>query len=67
VLLGYSRSTVIRIFERDPGVLIRRHPENIHKRGRRVIHIPRAVYLRVRAKLARGQRTLTTRSRPECT
>jgi hypothetical protein len=50
-LLGFSRWTVIRMFEHEPGVLIRRHPERMHKRGRRVIRIPRAVYLRVRAKL----------------
>jgi hypothetical protein len=51
-LLGYSRWTIIRMFEREPGVLIRRHPEKMHKQGRRMIRIPRAVYLRVRAKLA---------------
>jgi hypothetical protein len=50
-LLGYSRWTIIRLFENEPGVLIRRHPEKMHKRGRRAIRIPRAVYLRVRAKL----------------
>lgn len=53
VLLGLSRSTVIRIFENEPGVLIRLHPEKMHKRRRRIIRIPRAVYLRVRTKLAR--------------
>jgi hypothetical protein len=53
-LLGYHRSTVIRIFENEPGVLIRRHPETMHKRGRRAIRIPRAVFLRVRARLAQG-------------
>jgi hypothetical protein len=52
ILLGYHRSTVIRMFEREPGVLIRLHPEKMHKRRRRVIRIPRAVYLRVRTKLA---------------
>ena len=51
VLLGYHRSTVIRMFEREPGVLIRLHPEKMHKRRRRVIRIPRNVYLRVRAKV----------------
>jgi AraC-like DNA-binding protein len=53
-LLGYSRWTVVRLFEDEPGVLIRLHPEKMHKRGRRVIRIPRAVYLRVRAKLTHG-------------
>jgi len=50
VLLGCSRWTVIRIFENEPGVLIMLRPETLHKRGRRMIRIPRAVYLRVRAK-----------------
>jgi AraC-like DNA-binding protein len=53
-LLGCSRWTVIRIFEKERGVLIRLHPETMHKRSRRMIRIPRAVYLRVRAKLAHG-------------
>jgi hypothetical protein len=51
-LLGYSSRTIIGLFEDEPGVLIRRHPEKMHKRGRRIIRIPRAVYLRVRGKLA---------------
>jgi hypothetical protein len=50
-LLGFSRWTVIRLFENEPGVLIRSHPERMHKRGRRIIRIPRHVYLRVRARL----------------
>jgi hypothetical protein len=54
VLLGCSRWTVIRIFENEPGVLIRLHPETMHKRRRRMIRIPHAVYLRVRGKLAVG-------------
>lgn len=54
VLLGCSRWTTIRLFENEPGVLIRLHPETMHKRSRRMIRIPRAVYLRVRAKLAHG-------------
>ena len=53
-LLGWSRWTVIRQFEREPGVLILLRPEKMHKRRRRKITIPRAVYLRVRARLARG-------------
>jgi hypothetical protein len=51
VLLGYSRSTVIRIFEREPGVLIRLHPEMMHKRRRRKITIPRHVFLRVKPQI----------------
>jgi hypothetical protein len=50
IRLGCSRWTVIRIFEKEPGVLIRLRPETMHKRRRRMIRIPHAVYLRVRAK-----------------
>jgi hypothetical protein len=50
VLLGCSRWTVIRIFENEPGVLILLRPETMHKRRRRMIRIPRAVFLRVKAK-----------------
>jgi hypothetical protein len=53
-LLGCSRWTTIRLFENERGVLIRLHPERMHKRSRRMIRIPRAVYLRVWAKLAHG-------------
>ena len=51
VLLGCSRWTVIRLFENEPGTLILLRPEKMHKRSRRMIRIPRAVYLRVRAKM----------------
>jgi hypothetical protein len=54
VLLGCSRWTVIRVFENEPGVLIRLHPETMHKRRRRMIRVPRAVFLRVRAQLVHG-------------
>ena len=50
VLLGCSRWTVIRLFEKEPGVLILLRPETLHKRRRRMIRIPRAVLERVRAK-----------------
>ena len=50
-LLGCSRWTVIRLFEDEPGVLILLRPEKMHKRSRRMIRIPRAIYLRVRSKL----------------
>jgi hypothetical protein len=53
-LLGFSRWTVIRIFEQEPGVIILLRPETMHKRRRRKMTIPRAVYLRVRAKLSKG-------------
>jgi hypothetical protein len=53
VLLGCSRWTVIRLFENEPGVLILLRPETMYKRRRRMIRIPRAVFLRVRATLGR--------------
>ena len=58
VLLGCSRWTVIRLFENEPGVLILKRPETMHKRRRRMIRIPRAVYLRVRAKLDKSGKFL---------
>jgi hypothetical protein len=57
VLLGLSRWTVIRIFEHEPGILVRVHPEKMHKRGRRIIRIPRAAFLRVRAKMEKAGKT----------
>jgi hypothetical protein len=54
ILLGCSRWTTIRLFEREPGTLILLRPETMHKRRRRMIRIPRAVYLRVRTRLAHG-------------
>jgi hypothetical protein len=50
-LLGLSRWTVIRRFEHEPGVLIKLHPERMHKQPRRTIRIPRHVFLRVKARL----------------
>ncbi len=46
-LTGFSRNTVIRMFERERGVLILGRPESMHKRRYRTIRIPRAVYERV--------------------
>jgi len=46
-LTGFSRQTITRMFEREPGVLIlARHSTN-HKQRYRSIRIPRAVYERV--------------------
>lgn len=50
-LLGLSRWTVVRMFENERGVLIRKHPETMHKRRRRILRIPRAVYMRIKARL----------------
>jgi predicted DNA-binding transcriptional regulator AlpA len=46
-LIGLSRSTVTRMFEREPGVIILARPESMHKGPYRSIRIPRAVYERV--------------------
>jgi transcriptional regulator GlxA family with amidase domain len=44
-LMGYSRRTIVRIFEKEPGVLINRGK-------RRTLRIPRAVFQRVIRKLS---------------
>jgi hypothetical protein len=49
---GWSRQTVTRIFEDEPGVLIITRPETLHKRSHRSIRIPRKVYERVMGRLA---------------
>ena len=46
-LTGYSRQTVCRMFENEPGILVLERPETLHKRRHRSIRIPRAVYQRV--------------------
>ena len=46
-LMGFSRATVTRLFERERGVLVLGRPEAMHKRRYRSIRIPRAVYERV--------------------
>ena len=51
-LTGYSRRTVIRLFEKERGVLILGRPESMHKRRFRTIRIPRVVYERVVARLS---------------
>jgi hypothetical protein len=47
VMTDFSRSNVIRVFERERDVLMLNRPESIRKRGYRSIRIPRAVYERV--------------------
>jgi hypothetical protein len=42
-LLRYSRRTVVRMFENEPGIIVIKHPEG----KRRTLRIPRAVYQRV--------------------
>jgi hypothetical protein len=46
-LTGFSQQTITRMFEHEPGVLIVKRPETMHKRSYRSIRIPRAVYERV--------------------
>ena len=49
-LTGKSRRTIIRWFEREPGVVlldIFDHPEKLHKRRYRTLRIPREVFERV--------------------
>ena len=50
-LTGLSRQTIIRLFERERGVIVLQRPEAMHKRSCRTIRIPRAVYERVLARL----------------
>lgn len=47
VLTGLHRDTIIRMFEREPGVLVIARPAKMNKRRYRTIRIPRAVFERV--------------------
>jgi transcriptional regulator GlxA family with amidase domain len=51
-LTGFSRRTVIRIFEAERGVIVLPRPETMHKRRYRSLRIPRAVYERVIGRLS---------------
>ena len=42
-LTGFSRGTVIRMFERERGILMLNRPESMHKRRYRSIRIPRTL------------------------
>ena len=50
--MGFSTQTVIKLFEREPGVIILKRPEKMHKRSYRSVRIPRAVYERVVTRLS---------------
>jgi AraC-like DNA-binding protein len=50
-LMGLSRQTVTRLFERERGVIILERPQSMHKRPYRSIRIPRAVFERVISRL----------------
>jgi predicted DNA-binding transcriptional regulator AlpA len=51
-LTGFSRQTVSRMFEDEPGVLVINRPEKMNKRPYRSIRIPRHVYVRVVHKIS---------------
>jgi len=51
-MTGFSRQTVTRLFEKEPGVLVVKRPETLRKRSYRSIRIPRAVYERVVRRLS---------------
>lgn len=51
-LMGFSRQTVIRLFEDERGVIVLRRPEKMHKRGYTSMRIPRSVYQRVLGRLS---------------
>ncbi|GAA3760785.1 hypothetical protein GCM10022270_18970 [Terriglobus aquaticus] len=57
-LLGFSRQTATRLFENEPGVLILKRPETLHKRQYRCIRIPRAVFELVREENGEVNRTV---------
>jgi hypothetical protein len=46
-LTGFSRQTITRLFENEPGVIIIGRGEQLHTRSYRSIRIPNAVYERV--------------------
>lgn len=52
-LTGFSRQTVTRLFQDEPGTLVIESPEEMHKRVYRSIRIPRAVYARVMQRIRR--------------
>jgi len=52
-LWGLSRDSVIRIFEREPGVVIVQTPKgNRGRRGYRTLRIPESVALRVHRRMS---------------
>jgi hypothetical protein len=60
-MTGFSKQTVTRFFEKEPGVLILARPERKHKRRYRSIRRPRSVYERV---IRRSTVTRQPESRP---
>jgi len=58
-LTGWSRATVIRLFEDVPGVIVLSRPEEMHKRTYNSLRVPRHIYERVLEglKVKAGRRT----------
>lgn len=50
-LMGLSVNTVIRLFQKESGVIILERPETLHKGRYRSVRIPRFVYERVLRRL----------------
>lgn len=50
--MGFSRQTITRLFQDEPGVIVMRRPEKMHKRGYTSMRIPRSVYERVLRRLS---------------
>lgn len=51
-LMGFSRQTVTKLFENEPGVIVIERPEQMRKRKYRSIRIPRGVYERVKQRMS---------------
>lgn len=47
LLTGFSRGTITRMFQHEPGVLVLARPTSNRKRRYRSMRIPRALYERV--------------------
>ena len=50
--LGFSTKTVLRLFEKEPGVIILERSAKLNKRRHRTIRIPGYVYERVLKRLS---------------
>lgn len=46
-LMGFSVPTIIKMFEKEPGVLVLNRPTTMNKRRYRTLRIPLGVYERV--------------------
>jgi transcriptional regulator GlxA family with amidase domain len=51
-MMGFSRQTITRMFENEPGVIVIKSPTRMNKRRYRSIRIPHAVYERVLQRLS---------------